>query len=257
MMRETKAAIVAAKRAGSIAVKSLRKNMAFKEKSSHSDLVTKTDVLVENAIVSFLSKKFPDYGFLAEESGETGVADCKWIVDPIDGTNNFIAGIPYFCTAIALQKNGLTVSGIVFDPLRKELFVAEKGKGAFLNGKRIMVSKKTELREFICITSIRAGLPGEPWLQRQERFLRLYPLVRSVRMFGASELDLCWLATGRVDAFVHFNVFPWDGAAGALIVREAGGTATDEKGNLWEISKKVLIATNGRRHKEFLGILGL
>ncbi|MFH1234614.1 MAG: inositol monophosphatase family protein [Candidatus Diapherotrites archaeon] len=258
MLAETKAAIAAAKKAGKIIMASFGKKQETRQKSSPFDLVTKTDVAAEKEIISMLSKNFPNYGFLAEESGKTHEqGDFTWIIDPLDGTHNFISGIPYFCTAIALAKGDEVVCGVVFDPTRKELFYAEKGKGAFLNGRKILVSDKSDLRDFMCITSVRAGLEGEPPAKRQERFLNFYPNVRAMRMLGASELDLCYLAAGRLEVFVNFNMFPWDGAAGALLVQEAGGTATDEKGLPWKFMGKSLIATNGKRHREVLGILGL
>jgi myo-inositol-1(or 4)-monophosphatase len=258
MMAETKAAIAAAKKAGKIIMAAFGKKKETKEKGSPFDLVTKTDVAAEKEIISMLSKKFPKHGFFAEESGKTrGQGKFTWIIDPLDGTHNFISGIPYFCTAIALAKGDEVVCGVVFDPTRKELFYAEKGKGAFLNGKRIRVSGRAKLQEFSCITSVRAGLKNESIKERQERFLNFYPKVRIMRLFGASELDLSYVAAGRIDAFVHFNMFPWDGAAGALIITEAGGKATDEKGMSWKFEGKSLVATNGKKHREVLGILGL
>lgn len=257
-MRETRIAISAARKAGRIAMKYFGKPLAHKTKSSIYDWVTRQDLEAEKAIIDLLSSKFPDCGFLAEESGKReGKSDFLWIIDPIDGTNNYASGIPYFCIAIALAEGNELLCGVVFDPTRNELFYAEKGKGAFLNSKRIHVSKRNKLQEFVCISSMRSGLKKkESWRIKQKRFAMLYSSVRSIRMFGASELDLSYIAAGRIDAFVGYHTLPWDAAAGVLLIREAGGKATNEKNMQWEIGDRVLVASNGKRHAEILKILG-
>ena len=258
MKKETRAAIKAARLGGRIAMQYFGKPIAYKTKSSVYDWVTKADLESEKAIISLLSEEFPEYGFLAEESGERKGNGHVWVIDPIDGTNNFASGIPYFCISIALARDKQLLCSVVFDPTRKDLFHAEKGKGAFLNGRKIHVSKRTKLEEFTVVSSMRSGLKKEEsWRVKQKRFADLYKSVRSIRMFGASELDLSYLAAGRLEAFVAYHTMPWDAAAGALLVREAGGIATNEKNKPWQLNDPVFIASNGRKHAEILRILGL
>ena len=257
MNRETRAAIKAAKAAGKIALKHFGKPIKHKTKSSRFDWVTKADIESEKEIIRILSREFPGSGFIAEESGKKKGNDYTWIIDPIDGTNNFASGIPYFNTAIALAKKGELQCSVVFDPTRKDLFHAEKGKGAFLNGKKIRVSRRRKLHEFTVISSMRSGLKKqESWRIKQKRFADLYKSVRSIRMFGSSELDLSYIAAGRIEAFTGYNTLPWDAAAGVLMIREAGGRVSNESGKDWAIGDRVLVASNSTRHKELLGILG-
>lgn len=256
MMKETKTAIRAAKKGGEIAMKYFGKPLEHKTKSSFFDWVTKADLESEEKIVKILKKEYPEYGILAEESGEHKGNEFQWIVDPIDGTNNFASGIPFFCIAIALAKEGELLSGVVFVPSMNELFYAEKGKGAFLNGEKIEISNRSNLKEFICISSIRSGLKKEEaWRIKQERFADLYKNVRSMRMMGASEVELSYIAAGRIDAFTGYHMKPWDGAAGSLLIREAGGKATNQKNKPWQLNDRVLIASNGKKHKKILKIL--
>jgi len=249
--------IKAAKCAADIAMQYFGKPIKHRTKSSYFDWVTDADVKAEKEIIAILSEKYPDYGLIAEESGRKQGNEFNWIVDPVDGTNNFASGIPYFCHAISRAKGDDMLNAVVFDPTRKDLFVAERGKGAFLNGKKLSVSKRTDLREFTCITSMRSGMKEkESWRIRQKQFVDIYKNVRSIRMFGSSELDLCYLAAGRFEAFVSHNTTPWDEGAGTLMAREAGGRTTNEKNKAWKLEDKILLASNGKNHSKLLKILG-
>lgn len=256
--KETKLMIKAARKASDIAMQYFGKPVPHTTKSSFFDWVTKADVKAEKEIIAILSDKHPEHGFIAEESGRKKGNEFNWIVDPIDGTNNFASGIPYFCHAISLAKGDEIIRAVVFDPTRKDLFVAEKGKGAFLNKKRLHVSKRSNLKEFTCVASLRAAMKkSESKRIGQKEFVKLFDNIRSIRMFGSSELDLSYLAAGRFEAFISHNATPWDEGAGSLLVREAGGIASNAKGKPWTFEEKMVIASNGKRHKEIMKILGL
>jgi len=259
LKKERNAAITAAKKAGKIAMEKFEKLQDIRTKSSIYDYVTEADLLAEKEILNILRKKFPEHSILAEESGSyKGSNEFTWLVDPLDGTNNYSVGLPFFCVSIALSLEKEPVLGVVFDPLRNDLFVAEKGKGATRNGKKISVSGRSKLHEFVCVLPLRSGLKKqESWRIKQERFARVYRTVRSVRMFGASELELAYIASGKFDAFINYNINPWDAAAGAVLVREAGGKATNGRGKEWRIGEKVFIASNGNAHNELEKVLSL
>jgi len=256
--KETKLMVKAAKKAAEIAMQYFGRPVPHKTKSSFFDWVTEADVKAEKEIISLLSEKYPKHGFIAEESGRKKGNEFNWIIDPIDGTNNFASGIPYFCHAISLAKGNEIIRAVVFDPTRKDLFVAENGKGAFLNKKRLHVSKRENLKEFTCVASLRAAMKKtESKRIGQKEFVKLFGNIRSIRMFGSSELDLSYLAAGRFEAFISHNATPWDEGAGSLLVREAGGIATNEKGLSWTFEEKMLIASNGNKHRQIMKILGL
>jgi len=259
MKKEMDAATKAARAAGKIIMEKFGNLQNIRTKSNIYDYVTEADTEAEVAILKILKKKFPDYGIVAEESGKhNGTSEFQWLVDPLDGTNNYSVGLPFFCVSIALAKGNEPVLGVVFDPLRKELFLGEKGKGATRNGKKITVSPRRKLQEFVCVSPLRSGLKEqESWRVKQDRFAKVYRAVRSVRMIGASELELAYLACGKFDAFINYSISSWDAAAGTVLVREAGGKATDGKGKDWDIRDRVFLATNGRAHREFEKVLGL
>ncbi|WP_031554239.1 inositol monophosphatase family protein [Parvularcula oceani] len=222
-----------------------------------ADFVTKADVAAEDAILRSLQKARPKYGFLLEERGEIEGTDNsnRFIVDPLDGTTNFLHGIPQFCISIALERDREPYAGVVFSPITDEMFYAEKGSGAYLNDKRIRVSGRTDLSEalFGCGFPFK-GRPG------RERALREADLVldetAGVRRFGSAAYDLCMVATGRLDAYWERNIQPWDIAAGIVIAREAGGQVTtiEEDGKRPHLEGNVL-ATNHVLHEDARRIL--
>lgn len=223
-------AVKAARKAGSIINRaSLDLDLVHVSAKGRSDFVTEVDRAAEDAIIDVLKTAYPQHAFLAEESGPSNPeasAEFTWIIDPLDGTTNFIHGNPQYAISIALQHKGQLTQAVVFDPNRNELFTASKGRGAYLNDRRIRVSKRTNLRECLVGT----GFPFRQ-LDNIDRYLRIFKRVTEetagVRRPGAASLDLAWVACGRLDAFWESGLSPWDMAAGALLIAEAGGFVSD------------------------------
>jgi len=195
-------------------------------KKSRNDFVTEVDKHAEMAIIDTLRNSFPNHAFLAEESGQQGDSPYLWIIDPLDGTTNYLHGFPQYAVSIALQHKGELVQAVVYDPLRQELFTASRGEGAMLNNKRIRVSKQKSLEGALLGT----GFP----FKEQERlneyldsFKALFPMTAGIRRAGAASLDLAYVACGRLDGFWEFGLKPWDMAAGVLLIQEAGGICSD------------------------------
>jgi myo-inositol-1(or 4)-monophosphatase len=220
----------AARKAGSIINRaSLAGGLNIRAKRAN-DFVTQVDQAAEQAIIDIVKKAYPDHGFLAEESGASeGSADTVWIIDPLDGTTNFIHGFPQYCVSIAVQHRGALAHAIVYDPNRNELFTASKGRGAFLNDRRIRVTGQVRLGDALVGT----GFPFKE-LTRLDLYMRqLQAMMRTcsgVRRAGAAALDLAYVACGRLDAFWELGLAPWDMAAGVLLIQEAGGLVGDLKG---------------------------
>ncbi len=193
------------------------------------DYVSEVDKACEAAIVQAIKRYHPDHAFLAEEGGAQGEGDTVWIIDPLDGTSNFLHGFPHFCVSIAQKVNGRVEHGVVYDPLRDELFTASRGKGAFLNSQRIRVSERKTLDSAILATAFpfreRGAMP-----RYTKIFSAVFRKVEDIRRTGAAALDLAYTACGRLDGYFEIGVKPWDVAAGALLVREAGGVVTDLAG---------------------------
>lgn len=219
-------------------------------KSNINDLVTEADIASEKAILEVIKADFPDHFILSEEAGEIKMdSEYKWFVDPIDGTVNFANGIPLCCVSIGLEKNGEMIVGAVYNPIINEFFFAQKDAGATLNGKTIHVSDKSEVISSCLVTGFPYSyldMPNGP-LQVFERLIRKgIP----VRRLGSAAIDLCWVACGRFDGFYEHKLQPWDSAAGALIVTEAGGRVTDFEGDTFSPYKPQVLATNGHLHDE-------
>ncbi|HZA50674.1 MAG TPA: inositol monophosphatase family protein, partial [Myxococcaceae bacterium] len=196
-----------------------------------NDFVTRVDHAAEEAIIDVVRKAYPDHAVLAEESGITeGKADYEWIIDPLDGTTNFIHGFPQYCVSIAIRHRGALTQGVIYDPVKNELFTASKGRGAFLNDRRIRVSKCLRLSEALVGT----GFPFRE-MERIERYSgQLVSIMKSsagIRRAGAAALDLAYVACGRLDAFWEMGLSAWDMAAGALLIGEAGGLVGDLRGD--------------------------
>ena len=221
-----------------------------------ANFVTAADRRAEETIFNELMKARPGYGFLGEESGRRDGSDKshRWIVDPLDGTTNFLHGIPHFAISIALERDGAIVAGLIYNPANDEMFIAEKGKGAFLNEQRIRVAARKRLPDAV----IACGLPhhghGDIALSRREIGV-VQEHVAGLRRFGASALDLAWVAAGRVDGYWERSLNPWDTAAGLIMVREAGGFVTDCDGREEIFSKGHVLAANEPIHKGLLALL--
>jgi myo-inositol-1(or 4)-monophosphatase len=194
-----------------------------------NDFVTEVDRAAEAAVIETLKKAYPDHAILAEESGAAGRSDYTWIIDPLDGTTNFIHGFPQYAVSIALRHRGAITQGVIYDPGRNELFVASKGRGAYLNDRRIRVSKRTHLRDAL----IGTGFPFRE-IAHLDEYLRMFKAVTEntagVRRAGAAALDLAYVAAGRLDGFWELGLSPWDMAAGSLLIFEAGGLVADLDG---------------------------
>jgi myo-inositol-1(or 4)-monophosphatase len=211
-----------------------------------NDFVTEVDHASEHAIIETLLAAYPGHGIIAEESGSThGAKDSEyvWIIDPLDGTTNFIHGFPQYAVSIALMQRGIVTQAVVYDPTRDELFTASKGRGAFLNDRRIRVSRRTKVEESL----IGTGFPYRQ-LDQLDDYLELFKLVTeksaSVRRPGAAALDLAYVACGRYDAFFEFGLAPWDVAAGSLLITEAGGLVGNFSGDAdYLFSEQVLAGT--------------
>ncbi|HEX3505055.1 MAG TPA: inositol monophosphatase family protein [Xanthobacteraceae bacterium] len=249
--------IKAAHRAG----RSLKRDLGEVEQLQVSmkgpaNFVTAADRRAEEIVREELAKARPDYGFLGEEGGTREGSDKshRWIVDPLDGTTNFLHGIPHFAVSIALERNGTIVAGLVYNPANDDLFVAERGKGAFLNDKRIRVAGRQRLAEAI----VACGLPhhgrGDLALARCE-IAAAQQHFAGLRRFGAAALDLAWVAAGRFDAYWERDLSPWDMAAGIILVREAGGFVSDLDGHDAILTKGEVAAGNDTMHRELLKLL--
>ncbi len=249
-------AIKAAKEAGKIILDYYSENVDATTKKNTYDLVTEADLASENKIISIIKHKFPDHSLLTEESGkETHKSDYCWIIDPLDGTNNFYHKFPMFCVSIALYKKGKPLIGVVFDPLKNELFYAEKSKGAFLNNRKINVSNANKLNKSLLALGFyyERGLLMRKSLSQMKKFF--YENVHGIRRTGSAALDLCYTACGRFDGYWELMLNPWDFAAGSLILTEAGGRITDAKGNRYNLMMKSVAASNGKIHKSMIKIL--
>ncbi len=221
-------------------------------KKGPADFVSAADLTAEKIIREELSHARPDYGFLMEESGETegrnSDSDKRWIVDPLDGTSNFLHGLPHWAISIALEERGQIVAGVIFDPIKNELFQAEKGAGAFLNDRRIRASSRRRLDECLVAT-------GAPYLGHGNRdvFLREADLVMAatagIRRWGTASLDLAYVAMGRYDGFWERGLSPWDVAAGVIILREAGGMVSEIGGKAIRLNSPSILA--GNEHTQF------
>jgi myo-inositol-1(or 4)-monophosphatase len=219
------------------------------------DLVTEVDRACEELVLRTLRGRFPDHDIVTEEQHleQTGSSHV-WFVDPLDGTTNYAHGYPFFCCSVGLAVDGRLVAGAVFDPLRDELFTAERGGGAFLNGRPLRVSKAMELLRSLLVTGfpydLRDDLPAKLRL-----FNRFMGHARGIRRDGAAALDLCYVAAGRLDAFWEERLHPWDMVAGSVIVEEAGGRVTRFDGTPTGLVADELLATNGRLHEAMLHVL--
>ena len=222
-------------------------------KKGPGDFVTKTDKKVEKIIIEELDKARPNYGFIAEETGEKkSDSEFNWVIDPIDGTSNFMHGIPHFAVSIGLEKNGEIIAGIICDPIKNETFYAEKGRGSYVNNRRIRVSNRKNLDEMI-------GLYGCPPLINNneeifEQVKRGSKKIHKLRNFGSAALDFAYVAAGRVDFAWYDHLNYWDFAAGKILLIEAGGTITDFNDKEFKRQKDIFIS-NSNKHSEIIKIL--
>ncbi len=240
-------------KAGKIIRASFGKKLKITKKGEFN-LVTEIDKASEKAIVELILKRFPGHSILAEESPALQGSECRWIIDPIDGTTNFTHGFPVFSVSIGFEQNGRLEMGGVLDPTRNELFFAERDKGAFLNGERIHVSKAKSLSEALVVTGFPYDRKKNPedYLSMLRSFLTK---VQCIRRTGSAAIDLCYVACGRFDGYYEMHLSPWDKAAGMMIAKEAGGQLTDFSGRPLTLTGRQNLATNGWVHEEMLRAL--
>lgn len=241
------------------AILSLKNTPDIKFKGKKYNLVTKADKEAENIIIETIKSNFKNHSILSEESTTETSTDSNnlWIIDPLDGTNNFASKIPHYCISIGYAEKGNVLLGLVYDPERKEMFSAIKGKGAFLNDEKIKVSIKRKINESIIATGF--------YYDRNE--IMEYTLksihslfknqIRGIRRMGAAALDLCWVACGRYEGYFEYKLHPWDFSAGVLIVEEAKGKCSDKYGKKMKLNSEGIIADNGFINKEFIKIVSV
>jgi myo-inositol-1(or 4)-monophosphatase len=255
LTKEFEAAISAARKAGEV----LREGFGWQHSVRYKgevDIVTEVDERAERLITEILLGAFPDYGMLAEEGGWLSgqEEDIRWIVDPLDGTRNYAHGLLIFCVSIALEKRGEIVLGVVHDPMREETYTAERGVGATLNGEPIRVSDTDEPIRALIATGFPYDHAQMP--EALELFGRFEALTRGMRRFGATALDLCYVASGRLDGYYERGIWAWDIAAGSLILEEAGGKVTDYRGGELDLEGREIVASNGALHPAMTKLTG-
>jgi len=242
-------ACFAAREAGRILLDRLYKLNGVRVKGKRN-IVTEADLAAEKCILEIIRKEYPRHGLLAEEHGADGSqSDYVWIVDPLDGTNNFFMGIPYFCVNIALSRKNQVVLGVTYDPLRDEMFLAQRGKGAFLNNKAISVSGVDSLRE--AVVGVDLGYRPARSAEILDTVSRLWPQIYCVRLMGSASLGLAYVACGRFSLYFHRYLYPWDTASGLLLIAEAGGKAQNWSGRAATLKDRQIMAGNARVLSEF------
>jgi myo-inositol-1(or 4)-monophosphatase len=251
-MEELEIAIEAVKKAGLI-VKKYYGKVSASHKFDRS-LTTKADMESENMIRDLLQKRFPDYSILGEETGRTGKeSDYLWVIDPLDGTTNYAFQNPFFDISLGLVYKSKPIMGVVFYPPQNELFYAEKGGGAYLNNARITVSDRNKFDD--SIIAFCHGRDQQSVRRMINAFSRIKPVNNKVRQLGAAALELCYVACGRIDAFFMVGINPWDVAAGATILKEAGGKVSDFTGKDFDLTSHDILGSNTRIHQKLLEIL--
>ncbi|MAJ23098.1 MAG: inositol monophosphatase [Candidatus Pelagibacter sp. TMED64] len=221
------------------------------------DFVTTSDKKVEEILIDELSKARPNYQILSEESGaiEKKESEFKWVIDPIDGTFNFLHGVPHFCISVALEKNKEIIAGVIYDPIKDELFAAEKGEGSYLNNYRMRVSGRNKLENSLIFT----GFPKFNSLEK-DKTLKEFSMINEItlcpiRILGSAALDMAYVAAGRCDGYWQRNLNYWDYAAGIILVKEAGGFVTDFEGGENFIANRAILATNSKIGSEIIKVL--
>ena len=247
-------AVFSAKSAGDLLLENFGKKQKINYKSD-VDLLTEIDKKSEKLIIDIITKNFPGHNILSEESKPTDKkSSYKWIIDPLDGTTNYAHNFPFFCVAIALEIDGEIRLGVVYNPILNELFFAEKGKGAYLNNKKIKVSEIKKITNSLLATGFPYDIK-ESKNNNIKNFINFSLCAQAVRRPGSASLDQCYVAMGRLDGFWELKLNPWDMAAGSLIVKEAGGKVTDFSGKNFSIYKREIVASNGIIHSDMIDIL--
>lgn len=255
MPEEGDFAISIARMAGSVLKDRFREHHRIDYKGE-IDIVTEADRMSEEVLITEIDRRFPDHSILSEETVaiERGVR-YRWIIDPLDGTTNYAHGFPLFCVSIALEKEGQIVTGVVYNPLSDELFVAGRGEGASLDGARISISGTTQISESLLATGFPYDIRRDP-NNNISYFSEMALKAQAIRRAGSAALDLAYTAAGRFDGFWELKLHPWDTAAGWLLVCEAGGLVTDISGGPYRLDSPSILASNGAIHDDMVRILG-
>lgn len=245
-------AVRAARNAGNVISRSYNHTESLNvTEKSRNDYVSEVDRLAEQEIIQTIQKSYPNHSFLAEETGKHAGNEYQWIIDPLDGTTNYLRGFPQFAVSIALKHKNTLEHGVIYDPIKDELFTASRGQGAQLNNRRIRVTPRKELTGALLAT----GIPYRDDQDLDSYLLTLKAMIKDtagVRRAGSAALDLAYVAAGRFDGFWEYGLKPWDLAAGALIVQEAGGIVTDTDGNENFLENGNLLVGNGKIHDQML-----
>ena len=250
-----KFAIDIAKEAGEIQRVYFGKNNTIKIKSTNIDLVSQADIESEQLLINKIKTKFPDHDIIAEESDlKQKNADFRWIIDPLDGTTNFVHKLPIFAVSIGIQYKEETIAGVVYNPAADKLFYASKGEGAYLNKEMIKVSSSDTLSKSLIVTGF-PYLHDKKWDLLFDIFKDFYSKTRGVRRLGSAALDLCFVAMGRFEGFYEYGLKPWDVCAGSIIAKEAGAKVTDWDNKEFPFSGIRILATNSKVHDEMVEIL--
>jgi myo-inositol-1(or 4)-monophosphatase len=248
-------AIKAARRAGAIINRATQDlGRLTVTKKGPADFVSEVDRSAEEAIISVLREAYPDHSFLGEEGGAIGESEFQWIIDPLDGTTNFLHSFPMYCTSIALAHKGVITQAVIYDPIRNDLFTATRGSGAYLNDRRLRVSSLLKMEDAL----IGSGFPYSS-MEHQERYMRMLAEVMrksaGIRRPGSAALDLAYVAAGRYDGFWELGLKPWDMAAGTLLIQEAGGLVSDLEGNNQFLETGSVVAGNPKIFAQLLSLV--
>lgn len=246
-------AVRAARKAGDYIIRE-SENIRTVESKAPNDYVTNVDKVAEQLIIDAISYSYSNHSFLGEETGKTGESDYQWIIDPIDGTTNFMRKVPHWSISIACNYRGKTEVAVVYDPVREELFTAVRGRGAQLNGKRIRVSETKGLEHALLATGFPYRNPNKLNLY-MDIFQKLFPHCADMRRAGSAAIDLAYVAAGRFDGFWEFGLNQWDTAAGVLLVKEAGGMVSDLSGNPDFNKADSILAANPKAFKTILQLI--
>lgn len=242
-----------ARQAGALLIEKFNHSLEISFKGD-INLVTEADKMSENLIISAIKQKFPDHGILSEESSEIlSKSSIRWIIDPLDGTTNYAHGYPVFCVSIAVEKDGKIILGVIYDPTRRDTFVAMRGEGAYLNSKRLKVSQTSELTHSLLATGFPYDI-RESKVNNLNYFNMMAKEAQAVRRAGSAALDIAYVAAGRFDGFWELKLQPWDVAAGSLIVEEAGGKIVNINGGAWNLSSAGIIISNGLIQEQMLAV---
>lgn len=247
--------IYIAREAGQVLKSGFGKNFSVEYKTNVANIVTEYDKKSEKTIIDFIKKEFPTHSVIAEEGGGYDLSsEYLWVIDPLDGTTNFAHGLPIFSVSIGVQKKGEMVYGVIYDVMRDAMYSAEKGSGAFCNGKKLNVSENDDLRKSVLVTGFPYNVHENPDFA-YERFTAFLRVSRAVRRLGSAAIDMCYVAEGVFDGFWEVSLNAWDIAAGKLLIEEAGGIVTDFSGTPMNIFDKQILASNGKVHQSMINVL--